>query len=203
MDDTRRILKNELGEDHWILDYIKFTTEEYTEINSLKQKRVSDRNEATQQIDHPDAIVAEAVRLMELPNWENIAAGLAVVTGRRVAEILSTAKFEKKSQWSVIFTGALKRRGEPVELAFEIPTLAHADRVITALNRLRAELPEAIHMETREINKKYESAVAAVCDRTFAKLVPTREGEDNLYTHLFRAVYATISTFWYCPTIGE
>jgi hypothetical protein len=199
MDDTRRILKNELGEDHWILDHIKFTTEEHTEINSLKQKRVSDRNEAIQQIDHPEAIVAEAVRLMELPNWENIAAGLAVVTGRRVAEILSTAKFEKKSQWSVMFTGALKRRGEPVELAFEIPTLANADRVITALNRLRAELPEAVHMEPREINKKYESAVAAVCDRTFAKLVPTREGEDNLYTHLFRAVYATIATFWYCP----
>jgi len=199
MDDTRRILKNELGEEHWILNYIKFTTEEYTEINSLKQKRVSDRNEATQQIDQPEAIVAEAVRLMELPNWDCIAAGLAVVTGRRVAEILSTAKFEKKSQWSVMFTGALKRRGEPVELAFEIPTLATADRVIKALNRLRAELPEAVHLEPREINKKYESAVAAVCDRAFAKLVPTREGEDYLYTHLFRAVYATIATFWYCP----
>jgi len=65
-----------------------------------------------------------------------------VTTGRRVAEILSTAQFKKKTQWSVIFTGALKRRGEPVELSFEILTLATADRVIDALNCLRTELPE-------------------------------------------------------------
>jgi len=199
MDHTRRVIKDSLGADHWILDYIKFTTAEYTELNNLKQKRVAQRNEATQQIDNPSAIVAEAARLLDSPAWENLAAGLAVTTGRRIAEILSTAKFEKKTQWSVIFTGALKRRGEPVEMSFEIPTLASADRVIHALERLRAELPEAIDLDPREINQKYEPAVARVCDRVFAKLVPPRDGKDNLYTHLFRAVYATIATFWYCP----
>ena len=30
--------------------------------------------------------------------------------------------------------------------------------------------------------------------------MPSREGKDNLYTHLFRAVYSTIATFWYCPS---
>jgi hypothetical protein len=150
-------------------------------------------------INHPDKIVSEAVRLLKSPNWANMAAGLAVLTGRRVAEILSTAKFKKRSQFSILFTGALKRRGEPVELTFEIPTLTTADHIITALSRLRAELPEAVHMSPSDINKKYESAVANVCDRTFAQLVPAREGQGNLYTHLFRAVYATIATFWYCP----
>lgn len=199
MDQTRRTLKDSLGADHWVLDYIKFTTAEYTELNNLKQKRVAQRNEATQQLNKPDAIVAEAVRLLDSPAWENIAAGLAVVTGRRAAEILSTAQFKKKTQWSVVFTGALKRRGEPVEMSFEIPTLTTADRVIDALNRLRAELPEATELDPREINQKYEPAVARACDRAFARLVPTRDGEDNLYTHLFRAVYSTIATFWYCP----
>ena len=36
-------------------------------------------------------------------------------------------------------------------------------------------------------------------DRTFRDLVPTRDGKTNLYTHLFRAVYATIATHWFCP----
>ena len=36
-------------------------------------------------------------------------------------------------------------------------------------------------------------------NRTFNDLVPTRDGKDNLYTHLFRSVYSTIATFWYCP----
>jgi hypothetical protein len=35
MDDTHRNIKNVLGERHWILEHIRFTTEEYTDINSL------------------------------------------------------------------------------------------------------------------------------------------------------------------------
>jgi hypothetical protein len=31
------------------------------------------------------------------------------------------------------------------------------------------------------------------------KLVPNRDGRDNLFTHLFRSVYAAIATFWYAP----
>ncbi len=35
-------------------------------------------------------------------------------------------------------------------------------------------------------------------------LVPLREAKGNLYTHLFRAVYATIATHWFCPpTVSE
>lgn len=197
-DELRRYLKDKLGEGHWVLDYVGLTTEEYAEINDRKQGRVAERNEATQQIDDPDAIVARAVELISKQDWTEIAAGLAVLTGRRVAEILSTAQFEKKSQWSVTFTGALKRRGE-VGLRFEIPTLTTADRVIQAMERLRAELPEAVGMDAKAINRKYEQAVARACDHAFSGLVPTREGKDSLYTHLFRAVYATIATFWYCP----
>jgi len=54
-------------------------------------------------------------------------------------------------------------------------------------------------MSNREINRAYSHAIAQACDRTFADIVPPREGKDNLYTHLFRAVYSTIATFWYCP----
>lgn len=43
-----------------------------------------------------------------------------------------------------------------------------------------------------------------MCDRHFKGLVPARDGEDNLYTHLFRSVFATIATHWYCPpTVPE
>ena len=39
----------------------------------------------------------------------------------------------------------------------------------------------------------------ALPDRHFKDLIPSREGKDNLYTHIFRAVYATIAAHWYCP----
>lgn len=198
-DELRRYLKDKLGNDHWILDYVGLTTEEYAEINNAKQGRVAQRNEATQQLKQPDAIVAKAVELITgKHDWPDIAAGLAVLTGRRVAEILSTAQFKKKSHWSVMFSGALKRREEE-RLEFEIPTLTTADRVMKAMEKLRAELPEAVGVDAKTINRKYEQAVAKACDRAFSGLVPTRAGKDSLYTHLFRAVYATIATFWYCP----
>ncbi|MBD2088357.1 hypothetical protein H6F67_00505 [Microcoleus sp. FACHB-1515] len=202
-DQTRSQIKAKFGADHFALKYFGLTTEEYTELNNQKLQRTADRNEDVKQIDQPDAIVAKAVALIEdSPHWFDLAAALAVLTGRRSSEILATAQFEKASQWSVRFTGALKRRGERQILSFEIPTLTTADRVIAALAKLRQQLPDAVALTPEEINRKYGDRVVQACERHFAGLVPPR-GQDNLYTHLFRAVYATIATFWYCPSWVE
>lgn len=40
MDQTRRAIKDKFGEDHFSLDFIKFTTEEYTRLNDEKQRSV-------------------------------------------------------------------------------------------------------------------------------------------------------------------
>ncbi len=199
MDQVRVAIKQGLGADHFSLNWIKFSTAEYTRLNNQKQDSVGERNEAIQFIDNPDAIVGKAVELLESPEWAEVCAGLAVLTGRRSSELLSTARFEKCSQWSVTFTGALKRRGELQELSFEVPTLTTADRVVKALEQVRSLLPEAEQLSAESVNRKYGQAVIRACDQHFAGLVPLREGKDNLYTHLFRAVYATIATFWYCP----
>ncbi len=199
MDQTRRTIKDQLGDEHFSLEAIRFSKQEYIQLNEQKQGRVSDRNEATQFLDDPDAIVAQAVRLLDSPEWAEVTAGLAVLTGRRSSELLSTATFAPCSHWSVTFTGSLKRRGEAHMLSFEIPTLATAERVCTALSKIRQALPVAQTLTAQQVNAKYAPAVIRACDRAFANLVPLRAGKDNLYTHLFRAIYGTISTFWYCP----
>ncbi len=198
MDMTRRAIKDALGDEHWSLDVVGLSKQEYAEINDLKQGNVAKRNEQVQFLEHPDAIVARAVKLLGEPDWADVAAGLAVLTGRRSAELLSTARFEVKSKWSVTFTGAVKRRGEQ-GLAFEIPTLTTAKRIVSAIEKLRRELPQAVELPAGEVNAKFGQAVARACDRHFQGLVPTRPGKENLYTHLFRSVYACIATFWYCP----
>jgi hypothetical protein len=199
MDTTRRALKDRLGENHFSLDYIKFSTEEYIELNNLKQGRVELKNEQIQFLDDPDAIVERAIALLDSPEWSEIAAALSVLTGRRSSEILSTARFVPCSDWSVTFTGALKRGGETQVLSFEIPTLAPATLVCEALAQVRKQLPDAANLPPEQVNSRFGAAVIAQCDRHFHDLVPVREGKDNLYTHLFRAVYATIATFWFCP----
>ena len=174
-----------------------FTKEEWTDINMPSEQAVGRRT--AKPIADPEEIARRAALLLKSNSWSEIAAGLAVVTGRRAAEVMQTAQFEQASQWSVWFTGALKRRGEEIELRFEIPTLVKAASVISATKRLRQAV-DTSGMSNREINRAYSYAIAQACDRTFTDLVPSREGKDNLYTHLFRAVYSTIATFWYCPT---
>lgn len=194
--DVRQVIKT-IDPQHPALNEVGFTKEEWTEINMPSEQAVGRRT--AKPIADPEEIARRAALLLKSDSWSQIAAGLAVVTGRRAAEVMQTAQFEQASQWSVWFTGALKRRGEEVELRFEIPTLVKATSVIAATKRLRRAV-DTEGMSNREINRAYSHAIAQACDRTFTDLVPSREGKDNLYTHLFRAVYSTIATFWYCPT---
>ncbi len=198
MTDVRNAIKQQLGEDHLALDCLNFTVAEWTTINTPIEEQVARRNENVVLLENPDAIVAQAVRLLESREWAEVAAGLVVLTGRRSSEILGTAQFQPKSQWSVMFTGALKRRGEAQRLSFEIPTLTTAERVVKALAKLRQICPTE-GLTAGQINQKYAQAVATACDRHFSELVPNREGKDNLFTHLFRSVYAAIATHWYAP----
>ena len=193
--DVRRVLKA-IDEGHPALDDVGFNPDEWTEINMPSEQAVAHRS--AKPIADPNEIARRAAVLLDSDSWSEIAAGLAVATGRRAAEVMQTANFEQASQWSVWFIGALKRHGEPEELRFEIPTLVKAASVIKATQRLRQML-DTDGMSNREINRAYSHAIAQACDRTFTDIVPPREGKDNLYTHLFRAVYSTIATFWYCP----
>ena len=200
MSDVRNAIKHQLGEEHFALESMNFTVDEWIQINQPIDDQVANRNEHQTLLDPKaiNALVTRAVKLLASREWADIAAGLAVLTGRRSAEILATAQFEYKTPYSVSFTGALKRKGETQQLTFEIPTLAQAEYIINALNKLR-QIVDTEGMDNTDINQKYSDAVARACDRHFADLIPKREGRDNLYTHLFRSVYAAIATHWYCP----
>ena len=192
-----------LDPEHPALEVVDFDTETWVQINNRASDRLGARK--TKFIDNPDAIVRRATTLLGSYQWSEIACGLAVLTGRRCTEVIQTAQFEYKTKYSVVFTGALKRGNEPVECVFEIPTLCEAKLVIQAIANLRNQLGEEIqHLSKRQVSSRYGRAVAKKCDRYFDELVPPREDQDNLYTHLFRAVYATIASYWYCPpTVPE
>ncbi|MDJ0596183.1 MAG: protelomerase family protein [Pleurocapsa sp. MO_226.B13] len=193
--DVRNAIKV-IDPDHPALSVVGFSAPEWIEINSKASAKSTNRT--TQFLADPDAIAHRAHQLLQSRLWSEVAAGLAVVTGRRVSEVLKTAEFTFKSPYSVVFTGAVKRRDEALPLTFEIPTLVPANTVIDAIALLRGWL-DTKDLTNRQINERYEQTVAVKCDRHFRDLVPLREGKGNLYTHLFRAVYATIATHWFCP----
>ena len=198
MTQTRNAIKQRLGTDHVAYEMTNFSTDEWIAINLPSQDSLQRRNENQKLIHNPDAIVEQATTLLDSTYWADIAAGLSLLTGRRVAEILKTGQFTYKTTYTVSFTGQLKRHGELRPLTLEIPTLAPARRVLDAVARLRERL-DTDGLDHQQVTERYRRRVAQACDRHFQDLVPKREGKDTLYTHLSRTIYARIAVHWFCP----
>ncbi|KAI9131963.1 telomere resolvase [Acaryochloris sp. CCMEE 5410] len=196
MVEVRQALKEELAENHVIFEHMRFTTDEWTEINL--QAGSQPREGSIHLITNPDAIVAKASQLLKSCQWANIIAGLTVITGRRCAELLKTATFSYQSPFSLWFTGTPKLHPTKPHPAFELPTLVPAEQVMDSITQIR-DLLDTKFMDNREINRHYGNDVALACDLNFADLIDYQSVEGNLYTQLSRTIYARIATHWYAP----
>jgi hypothetical protein len=172
--------------EHIALKYMNFSTEEWAAINAPSQARFEERLEDIKFIENPDAVVAKAAALLASPHWYEIAAGLAVVCGRRYEELISVGQLFPKTAYSLNFKGQLKRKDQTLP-PYEIPTLVEAAAVLDAWRRLR------------DLGAGADGRlVSEAAEKHFSSLVPGRAGGD-LYTHLFRAVYGCIAVFYYAP----
>lgn len=193
---------------HPVIPFVLLPSEVYTRLNNQQAGHLNARENKFFSIKQADELVERAIALLDSDEPDEVAAGLAVLLGRRIGEILISG-FKPKTAYSVLFSEPMKRRGR-VGMVFEVPTLATADRMLGAINHLKQvwniedikalNLPDN-HLK-RRINARY-SGVPHACRQHFADLVPGRKAENDdgqrLYTHLFRAVYAEIATYYYKP----
>jgi hypothetical protein len=197
--DVRNAIKSGFGEDHPALQVVGFDAQTWTQINQPIHDRVEDRLQNTRFLTDPDAIVSRAETLLssKTSTWADLAVGLGVVIGRRLSELLGLrTKLEPKTDFSLLFTGQLKHQGELA--AFEIPTLCPASTVLNAWKRLKFMLGSE-QLDPQSINQRFSRQCKEAANRHFADLVPPRIGDDDLYMHLFRAIYATLAVYYYCP----
>nr|WP_290225262.1 protelomerase family protein [Trichocoleus desertorum] len=197
-----------LHPEHPAIAHVLLPSNVYTVMNNEQASRLNARENKFFTSQQANLLVERAIALLESDEPDEVAAGLSVLVGRRISEIL-LSQFKPKTAYSLLFSEAVKRRGE-VGLEFEIPTLAPADLVLRAIAHLKQvwsiEELRALNLPNnhlkRRINAKY-SGVPHACRKHFADLVPGREAENDdgerLYTHLFRAVYAEIATYYYKP----
>jgi hypothetical protein len=184
--------------EHIARKYMNFSQEEWNAINEPTKEDVQDRQEHQQLIENPAAIVAKAERLLSSDRWYDLVAGLALVTGRRLTEVLKTARFFPCTLYSVTFDGQLKKREDVNLLPYEIPTLVRAELVIAAWRRLRA-LVDTTKLDNSQVAEKYHKDASEAANRHFAGLIPQQSEKENLSTKAFRAVYAHIAVLWFCP----
>ena len=180
------------------------TSEQYREMNDDQRGRLSNRTTQYFTSEVAQQLADRATELLERSEWSEVGAGLAVLIGRRISEIL-LSKFSLKSPWSLEFR-EMAKKANAHGVSIEIPTLAPAQTVLDAINRLQNtlsidDLKDSVSskLAKQTVNQKFSHAVALRCDQHFSDLIPTRTDRDNLYTHVFRAVYATIAAHWFCP----
>jgi Telomere resolvase len=185
------------------------TTEEYRELNEVQRSKLAGRETKYFSSETADLIVDRATVLLESAEWSDVAAGLAVLIGRRISEILLSS-FSLYSHWSLEFSEMSKKSDTSMKI--EIPTLAPASVVLAAIQRLQFSLQiddlkaDAFSAKNAKqvVNQRFSLAVTDRCHLYFSDLIPLRTDRENLYTHLFRACYATIAAHWFCPvTVPE
>ncbi|MFE4108453.1 protelomerase family protein [Almyronema epifaneia] len=191
--------------EHPAIALVSLSTEQYRILNDQQRERIADRETRFITSEAAEAIVERARALIGSAEWSEVGAGLAVLIGRRISEILISS-FSLKSAWSLNFSQMAKRK-ETQDITIEIPTLAPAQEVLAAIQRLQQGLrTDELKLQglsdrqaKQKVNNLYSGAIADKCHEHFSDLVPVRTDKDTLYTHIFRAVYATIAAHWYCP----
>ena len=201
-----------LDESSPLMQRIGLTPAEHTAINYSGKQKLTARKQKPLSTTQIDAIVAKADELLDSNDWAEIVCGLSVATGRRLAEVLLTAKLKPCKTWSVIFSGQLKTGGTLYDEEFEIPTLLPADRLLNAIARLRELKPLAppddllsIDKIAEWVNANHVKAVKDATNKHFDGLIPPREEHgDDLYSRLYRVIYATIAHYWFgCKDIHK
>lgn len=127
-------------------------------------------------------------------HWATVACALAVATGRRSAEILATAKFEKtenNEDNKLMFSGQTKARGSKREArmseSFKIPCLVDVNLAINGLNYLE-EKRKAIDYNPDAVNPKYSREL----QREIQKNWKSVSENNNLMFKSLRPIYAAL-----------
>ncbi|MCU0551482.1 MAG: telomere resolvase [Leptolyngbya sp. Prado105] len=90
---------------------VGLTSEQYRDLNEVQRGRLAERETKFISGENAEKLVDQASRLLESAEWSEVAAGLAVLIGRRISEIL-LSQFECKSHWSLSFGEMAKKKND-------------------------------------------------------------------------------------------
>ena len=177
-------------DEHLALKYLNFSLEEWQRINTDSEERFARRLREQQRIDDPDALLRLSEDLLRRQEWYHLALGVTINTGRRLTEVLKTGVFSPKTTYTLWFKGQLKTKKYDLE-AYEIPTLVPADLVIAAVDRLR-RLQDCTQMSNDAVSQRFGPVMRQMADQLLRPLIPKRDPDQNIYTHLSRSIYGRL-----------
>lgn len=185
--------------EHLALKYLNFTPDQWNDLRADTEERFARRISEQQHIPNPDALLRKAEELLKGQLWDQLALGITLATGRRLTEVLKTAKFSPKTAYTLWFEGQLKTQ-DRVLPPYEIPTLVQAQIVLDAFRRLRESL-DCSHLSNDQVSDQYGPIMRKLADQQLCDLIPKRSEKVNLYTHISRSIYGRLCVLYFCPPI--
>ena len=171
----------------------------------------SEKVDTTLMVDRAYKVLSELQPGTPSYKWREVSCALAFVTGRRMAEIHSSAQFVEVDEYLVSFTGQLKAKGEQAARyaenpSYDIPTLIPARFVVSALKWLddnSKRIPEP-----KKVNGKYAKELSLyVRNEWYARVMPDMVANDERRTdekhctyHRLRQLYALCAVESFRPS---
>ena len=174
-----------------VFDILKLNTKETLSYKEdYKQKVKQEQNNLKLIIDY-QGYIAKAESLIRTNHFISSVLGFAALTGRRVAEIACSAKFQLHSPAHLMFAGQLKTKGRGDIGSYLVPCLTSPIEVITEFKRFRKNSPRYIG-DVRTFHNNNSKDLSVQAKKHFSDYV-----EGIVTPKDLRAIYASIS----CKTI--
>lgn len=192
--------KNGIVQQHYALLYMNYPRETHTARKQPTEDKKNQQRCNLSPINCLDKYIEIIDKLLDSPDYRELAVGLIAATGRRMSEILSTASFIQIGQFEADFEGQLKAKGE--ERKYLALTLVESFKVVDGLLRLRrmAEIKEMKNWNLAEIDSGKNSTVNSKVKEHFGDLISPPHGEKTLSSKNLRASYAAIAIYLFCPS---
>jgi hypothetical protein len=172
------------------LDGLHITQDEAVKLAYEKNGRLRDKSIDLPKI-HGDQMIMDARKWLKSPDALHRVVAIAMLSGRRMSEIVATAKFGlprqnhtgTSNEYWTCFTGLLKQRGN--DRCVEAPLFAKRSEITESLNMVR----EAYRGISRA---KINATLAKPISRLMARFAP-----DIHNLHAFRKLYAILTHHYF------
>jgi hypothetical protein len=173
------------GIEHPIIKYLSLTPAQAARRKSNIDARLQERK-TNKQSYNLDFILELTTDSLKSNNFNELALGIALATGRRAIEVIYRGEFKAKSKNVLSFSGQAKKGKGVIAKAFDIPTLIDTDLIIDAVSRLKATeryetiLADIEHLADTAKNDRINTIVARMLNHTAKrKLTPDTDVKDS------------------------
>jgi integrase len=169
-----------------VLEGLNLTREEIDQLNTEYKEQVVHDMSHLRFIQDVDGHIEKSIRLLNNRSYLDVIIGLGALTGRRMAEIGTSATFKIETAHTLIFEGQLKMKNRKNTGSYTIPVLHDSRLLVRRLKDIRLLKPELIGSPptfhnrcSKELNRRVK--------RHYTDLY-----EDSLKPKDLRSIYAEI-----------